>query len=280
MANRKLPFGYEIWRGIIRVKTAEASIVKEIYTAYSKGMSYRQITDHLNAQPVQYNEPGQVWNKNMVARILSGKLYTGNESYPAILSDEEYRRAVSAKPVTGSPLDAKAKVVRQLARCAVCGSTLALSGNKYGWARWNCPSCDAISKDAVMPDTIDALLHILATAIRKPELVQTPPLPEQSSHRNLEQLESEFNLAINAEEFDESAARAKAISLAAAQFDAIGSENYETVRIQYILAKAEQNGGLDTALLRQITSAILIHPTGAVSLKLKNGQTIERSNFS
>ena len=31
MANRKLPFGYEMQRGIVCVKTAEAAIVKEIY---------------------------------------------------------------------------------------------------------------------------------------------------------------------------------------------------------------------------------------------------------
>ena len=95
-----------------------------------------------------------------------------------------------------------------------------------------------------------------------------------------ERSENEFNLAIQAEEFDKSAARAKAISLAAARFDALGSEDYETMRIQYILARAEQNGGLDTALLRQITSAILIFPTGEVSLKLKNGQIMKRSDLT
>lgn len=93
------------------------------------------------------------------------------------------------------------------------------------------------------------------------------------------QFENEFNLAIQAEEFDESTARAKAISLAAARFNALGSEDYETMQIQYILAKTEQNGGLDTALLRQITSAILIHPTGEISLKLKNGQIMKRSDL-
>ena len=52
------------------------------------------------------------------------------------------------------------------------------------------------------------------------------------------------------------------------------------MRIQYILARMEQNGGLDTALLRQITSAILIFPTGEVSLKLKNGQILKRSDLT
>lgn len=131
-----------------------------------------------------------------------------------------------------------------------------------------------------MPDTIDILLRILEAAIGNPQLVQTPPPPEQTSQRISERLENEFNQAINAEEFDEADARTKAISLAAAQFDALSSESYETMRIQYILSRTEQCGGLDTTLLRQITSAILIHPTGAVSLKLKNGQIIERSDLS
>ena len=280
MANRKLPFGYEMQRGIVCVKTAEAAIVKEIYAAYIRGISYSQITDSLNAQAVPYNEPGKSWNKNMVARVLSNELYTGNETYPAILSEGEYRRAASAKPATGASLDTRAKTIRQLARCAVCGSALALSGNKYGWARWNCPSCNALSADAVMPDTVDAVSHILTAMVRNPELIQAPPQAEQSMQGIPEQLGSEFNLAIQAEEFNESAARAKAISLAAARFDALGSEDYETMRIQYILARAEQNGGLDTALLRQIISAIQIFPTGDVSLRLKNRQIIKRSDLT
>lgn len=280
MANRKLPFGYEMQQGIVCVKNAEAAIVKDIYAAYIRGISYRQITDSLNAQAVPYNEPRKSWNKNMVARILSNELYTGNETYPAILSDDEYRRAVSAKPATGASLNTTAKTVRQLARCAACGSALTLSSNKYGWARWNCPSCNAISADAVMPDTIDTLSHILTAMVRNPELIQAPPQVEQTVQGMPERSENEFNLAIQAENFDEATARAKAISLAAARFDTLGSEDYETMRIQYILARTEQNGGLDTALLRQITSAILIFPTGEVSLKLKNGQILKRSDLT
>lgn len=130
-----------------------------------------------------------------------------------------------------------------------------------------------------MPDTVDALSHILTAMVINPELIQAPPQVEQTAQGMPAQFENEFNLAIQAEEFDEATARAKAISLAAARFNTLGSEDYETMRIQYILAKTEQNGGLDTALLRQITSAILIHPTGEVSLKLKNGQIMKRSDL-
>ena len=131
-----------------------------------------------------------------------------------------------------------------------------------------------------MPNTEDAVSQILTAMVRNPELIQAPPQVEQTAQDIPEQSENEFNLAFQAEEFDEATARAKAISLAAARFDALGSEDYETMRIQYILARAEQNGGLDTALLRQITSAIQIFPTGEVSLRLKNGQIIKRSDLT
>lgn len=157
MSNRKLPFGYEMRQGRICINMTEASIVKDVYRTYSSGASYNQITDNLNAQTIPYNKPGKPWNKNMVARILGNKVYMGSDPYPAILSVEEYRRAVSAKPTTGAAFNAKRKVIRQLARCAACGSTLILSENKFGWARWNCPSCNGISVGAVMPDTVEAL---------------------------------------------------------------------------------------------------------------------------
>ena len=232
----------------------------------------------LNAQAIPYSKPDKPWNKNMVARILSNEVYTGSESYPAILSAEEYRRAVSAKPIFDTASGADRKAIRQLARCAVCGKTLVLSANRHGWARWNCPSCNAISAGAVMPDTVGSLTRILAAVIRHPEMIQEPSSKCFTSS-GIEQMEQDLNITISVEIFDEPAAKAKALSLAAARFAALGSEDYETMRIQYILARAEQSDGLDIALLRQITSAILIHTDGAVSLKLKNGQILERRDL-
>lgn len=282
MANRKLPFGYEMRRGTVCVNAAEACVVKKIYAAYTGGMSYRQITDHLNTQPIPYSEQRTLWNKNMIARILDCELYTGKDSYPSIISAVEWHQAKAVKPATGSPSEAsrRIKAVRQIARCAACGSTLTLSANKYGWARWNCPACETISADAAAPDTVAALSGILAAIGHAHDMVQIPPESDSAMQIVSKQLQTEFDEAIRSDEFDETAARLKAFSLAAARFDILGSEDYETMRIQYILAGAEQSDGLDIKLLRQITSAILIHPSGAVSLKLKNGQIIERSDIT
>ena len=70
----------------------------------------------------------------------------------------------------------------------------------------------------------------------------------------------------------------QALTLASAQFNALDSSDYETMRLQYILEQTEPHDGLNTDLLRQVTSAILIRPSGAVSLQLKNHQIMERSD--
>jgi len=272
MAKRKLPFGYEIRQGKISVQAQEASIVKEIFKAYVEGASYQQLANRLNIRKIPYNESGNPWNKNMVARILNNKIYTGNEDYPGIIPKSEQRQAAAAKPSMSITSNTTSKAIRQLARCAGCGNPLVLSSNRFGWARWNCPSCGALTTDATTPAIMDELMYILDSIISEPGMVQAP-VRDQA---DLTQSEKEFSEMIRSTEFDESAAKAKAIAIAAAQFDALGSEDYETMRIQHILTKAGQNGVLDADLLRQITSSILIHPTGAVSLKLKNGQAIEK----
>lgn len=272
MANRKLPFGYETRRGKVCVQKREADLVREIFRAYAEGASYQELTHRLNIQVVPYNEADKPWNKNMVARILNCKVYTGTELYPAIMSEEDRHQAEVAKP-SASTMNGTSKTIRQLARCDKCGSTLALSGNRYGWARWNCPACGALTVEAATPVIVDELVNILSALLRNPDAVQTPP----QRQADFAKLETELDQLIYSENLDESAAKAKAVDLAIAQFNAIGSEDYETMRIQHRLAETEWNGGLDTDLLRQITSFILIHPNGAVSLKLKNGQIMEGS---
>ena len=251
MANRKLPFGYCMQNGQICVADAEAEIVRMIFTSYAEGNSYETLAEWLNDGRHIYF-PGKQWNKNTLARILQDERYLGNSVYPAILTAGAFQRR---KPAASGKLNhPQIKDVRVLARCM----TSAVN-----------------STDKRLMDSVAELLQGLC---RHPDAVVSLPAADMESEGILAAKDSLTHELENGE-FDEATARAKAISLAAARFDALGSEDYETMRIQYILARAEQNGGLDTALLRQITSAILIHPTGEISLKLKNGQIMKRSDL-
>ncbi len=252
MANRKLPFGYCMESGQICVVDDEAEIIRMIFTSYAEGNSYETLAEWLNHGEHAYF-PGRRWNKNTLARILQDERYLGNGVYPAILAAVAFQRR---KPAASGKLNhPQIKDVRVLARCM----TSAVN-----------------STDKRLMDSVAELLQGLC---RHPDAVVSLPAADMESEGILAAKDSLTHELENGE-FDEATARAKAISLAAARFDALGSEDYETMRIQYILARAEQNGGLDTALLRQITSAILIFPTGEVSLRLKNRQIIKRSDLT
>ena len=272
MANRKLPFGYCMESGQICVVDDEAEIIRMIFTSYAEGNSYETLAEWLNHGEHAYF-PGRRWNKNTLARILQDERYLGNGVYPAILAADAFQRR---KPAASGKLNhPQIKDVRVLARCAVCGKTI----QRERTNTWRCPHCMTSAVNSTDKRLMDSVAELLQGLCRHPDAVVSLPAADMESEGILAAKDSLTHELENGE-FDEATARAKAISLAAARFDALGSEDYETMRIQYILARAEQNGGLDTALLRQITSAILIFPTGEVSLKLKNGQIIKRSDLT
>lgn len=275
--NRKLPFGYEMRMGQIFIQEQEAAIVRTIYADYAGGSSYRQITEHLNGQPIPYNTPGKAWNKNMVARILGSNIYVGVDPYPQIISRETQQCVSAVRPKTGTPTDdgRLSKAIRQVSECAACGARPILSATNRAWERWNCPCCRQLTAQVTTPrikEELTMLLRIIQTA---PQLIQKPP-SQQSEQTVASQMETRFEQMLNTPDFSEDAAQTMALDLAAARFNALSSEDYETMRIQYILAKSEPGEGLNIGLLRQIAAAVLIHPNGEVSLKLKNGQIIEK----
>lgn len=271
MANRKLPFGYCMQNGQICVVDAEAEIVRMIFTSYAEGNSYETLAEWLNDGRHIYF-PGKQWNKNTLARILQDERYLGNSVYPAILTADAFQRRKPAS--SGKLIHPQIKDIRILAHCGVCGKPI----QRERTDTWRCPHCMASAVDSTDRRLMDSVAELLQGLCQHPDAAAELPAADVESESVLA-ARNGFAQELENEEFDESAARAKAISLAAARFNALGSEDYETMRIQYILAKTEQNGGLDTALLRQITSAILILPTGEVSLKLKNGQIMKRSDL-
>lgn len=120
---------------------------------------------------------------------------------------------------------------------------------------------------------------MLNQLIAHPDIVEWLDTETSEAEDTIQSAEDAFRETLAVPSFDEAVAKSKALSLASAQFDVLGSEDYETMRIQHLLDRAEPSTELDTTLLRQITSAILISPTGEVSLKLKNKQIVERIEF-
>lgn len=272
MANRKLPFGYCLHNGQVQEETMEAEMVRLIFRRYREGASYGTLADELSALGCAY-APDRPWNKNMVARILQDGRYLGSAEYPRLLSPELFHQAQSARPdVSGRLERPEIKDIRVLARCARCHSPM----RRMRKNDWRCPHCTEAHVKIKDENLILCVGRLLRHLLEHPEIIALAPAPASDGDSEAVQVAQE-GLAHELErtEFDETVAKGQAIALASARFDALDSEDYEAMRLRHLLGSTKPCDGLDSELLRQIAAAVLIHPSGAVSLKLRNGQTLE-----
>ena len=244
-ANRKLPFGYRMELGKIVVHPKEAEIVTYIFRQYILGASYKDLVENLRNQDMPYDQ-GRLWNKNMVARILENGKYTGQPGWPSIISMEMFERASekrSSKITPSQKTDAQ-KVLRRL------------SGGS----------------GAEVEQTVLRLLNLL---IMEPQQISAPqPIPA-SLNRVLE-LRSALDHELEQQPINEDAAKRLAMELAAAQYEGIGNQEYETQRLQRLFQRHAPMENLDAGLLQSAVSKVEIH-SQKVKIHLKNGQIFERS---
>ena len=271
MKIRSLPFGYRIRDGKVCVDERNSSTVRMIFEGYIQNASYQKLADTLERQGTPYI-PEKHWNKNIVARILKDRHYLGDEEYPPIITQDIFQRAEAANTWScDSPeRTCLVKNLRSMVRCPMCGG--AMSRNFR--ANWRCPDC----MDTSIKVTDEALECYAAELLKQSgRTVSHMNIPDASSEMGtVQSLEDELLQALDEAEFNETAAKDRAMALASARFDALGSEDYETMRLKYILSNREQDGEFDTGLFFDIVSAILIYPSGAISLKLKNGKIVEK----
>ena len=183
----------------------------------------------------------------MVARILGDRRYTGEDRFPALLDEETFQRANRKRATKQTPIrrTEAQKVLRQL------------SGQK-------------VSKNAE-----SQVLALLNSLIRAPDHIQQQP-EMATSQGEIVRLERELEAIMEKQPIDEEAAQNLIQQIAATQYAAIPDGEYETLRLRRVFSQAESMEKLDAALLKSAVSHIQPAYGGIASLRLKNGQRIER----
>ena len=276
MKKRTLPYGYEMRNGKLAENKAEAEIVRELFRAYADGASYRELTAKMESSGLPYSEDCTVWNKNMIARILNSELYAGTEDYPALIDRSLYDKAMARKPVFKETTDdtRKVKAVRELSRCAICGGEIRIStGSGKRWNRWNCAECGGLGPSAET-EKIMELVGTLFRLMLQGDIGIIEPITEESDKPEMSKAEADFDDLLDRDDFDENAATNAAMRLAEIRYAEIGCEDYETMRIRYLLEQVPPSDEIDASLLKAITASILILPGGDVTIRLMNGQMI------
>ena len=246
-SNRKRPFGYKMEFGEIVLHPAEAETVRWIYDSYLAGASYSALVDKLRERGVPY-DGDKPWNKNMAARILADRRYTGEADFPQIIPEGQFRMVQ----------------VRRQERTAPCKKT---PGQKE--LRKLCGS----SPPAWVERQVLGLLNRL---IRYPELITCPAsageLPPEAK-----KLRRELDGLLRRPPVNEEQVKELAFRLAALQMDAIGPEEYETRRLRRLFQGRALMEKLEQELLHESVRRITVS-NGTVAVLLKNNQTLEGGN--
>lgn len=90
-------------------------------------------------------------------------------------------------------------------------------------------------------------------------------------------LQASLDEVLAQQPIDEEQARRLIQQRAIAEYEMIGSVDYETEKIRRLLRAAETTEELNDHLLRKCVARVVMSGIKTVSLQLKNGQIIERS---
>ena len=243
-SNRKRPFGYRMELGETVLHPAEAETVRWIYDSYLAGASYNALVDKLQERGIPY-DGDKPWNKNMAARILADRRYTGEGGFPSIIPEGQFhmvqaRRQERTTPCQKSPAQ---KELRKL-----CG------GSPPAWVERQ-------------------VLGLLNRLIQRPELIACP-VPEAKPLSEVDKLRRELDELLHCPPVDETRARRLAFRLAALQLNAIGPEEYETLRLRRLFQNRRPMMELEQELLHESVRRITVS-NGTVTILLKNNQTLE-----
>ena len=248
-SNRKRPFGYRMELGEIVLHSTEAETVRWIYSSYLAGASYNALVDKLRERGIPY-DGDKPWNKNMAARILADRRYTGEGGFPSIIPEGQFhmvqaRRQERTTPCQKSPAQ---KELRKL-----CG------GSPPAWVERQ-------------------VLGLLNRLIQRPELIACP-VPEAKPLSEVDKLRRELDELLHCPPVDETRARRLAFRLAALQLNAIGPEEYETLRLRRLFQNRRPMMELEQELLHESVRRITVS-NGTVTILLKNNQTLEGGNYT
>lgn len=243
-SNRKRPFGYRMELGVVVLHPAEAETVRWIYDSYLAGASYSALVDKLREWDIPYDE-GRPWNKNMAARILADRRYTGEGGFPQIIPEGQFNMAQVQRQERASPCK-KTPAQKELRKL--------YGGNPPAWVERQ-------------------MLGLLNRLIRHPELIICPALEEEPPPE-AKKLRRELDELLHRPPVDEEQAKRLAFRLAALQLDAIGPEEYETLRLRRLFQNHQPMAELEQELLHESVRHIAVS-NGTVTVLLKNNQTLE-----
>ena len=243
---RKFPFGYRMEFGKMVIDPDESGWVVYIFEQYMLGESIKRIADVLCGTGIRY-DADKLWNKNMVARILQDRRYTGDDRYPPIIDICFFQQVDQKrnKKVVGSKVTQAQKILKKK------------------------------SDGRITSHLEHEVIYLLNGLAGKPERIEIPSSLAKDNVR-AKALQTELEELLGMLPVDETQAIQKLMETTIAMYEAIDPREYETQRLKWLFGGEQIRTELDANLLDQCVSAVTVDSMGKVKIRLKNDQIVER----
>ncbi len=280
--QRKIPFGYRMKNGEIAPHPEEAEAVAFIYDSYIQGESYLRIAAAMGELGIRYHEATPVWNKHMVKRMLENPVYTGQKSYPAILSSKTWSAAQEVRQSKTKDWQGQSRCVELLKRrmvCAECGTPFNkntptnTSGNRW----WNCgnPECACALKirDGALEEAVASLLNRLIT---QPELLDQRESGGVPLSMEAVRMQNEISRELSKTELNQDYLTALIFACAAEKYAMLDdcAARGKAARLKAKLQMRSLPSAFDPTLFEEAAEALLVSANGALALRLTGGNII------
>lgn len=288
MANRYVPFGYEITDAKIVIVEREAEVIKSVFSLYVQGNSLKNIAERLNMLPITYAGDGRAWDKHMVKRMLENKKYVGFKDYPVIIPPETAELALKCKEKKCGEIDNENKVkldaYRKLIRCGACNSKMqrkhAGSGNKKR-TYWQCTNQECGAKHHMFKETIldEIMVNILNEISEKLEMVEYTEEKDYEKDVEIIRLTNEIHEMMENTAVEPRSVIDKIMNLASTKFRmcTVGDNSEITKQIKTEFAIYPKKEKVDGNMVQKVIKEIRLHPNNSVSMKFINGKEFIRT---
>ena len=243
MGYRKLPYGYRMEMGETCINEEEAAYVKQIFSDYLNGASFKSIADGLTKLSITFDGE-KPWNKNMVARLLSDERYTGKAGFPMIIPIEVLNKAATKRQSQKKPQ---------------------LPSPRYRAAQ-------KLSSSTFSKDVEQQLLALLNGLIRNPEkIVLSKCETKYGKNPNRDELDATLRQL----PIDEDRAKELIIHGTLTAYESIPTSEYEAMRLRHLFGHTDTVTEIDAEFLRASVTRINTRSGHLVSVVLKSGQTVD-----
>lgn len=197
--QRTIPLGYEIKDGKAVIHQGEASMVRYAFQAYCNGDSQFSIARYFQEAGYKNGNGRVSWRHPTIGKLLTNKVYLGEDFYPAIITQEvfdkalgvRHQKALHQKRYKNDDYEYREPEFAFSAKlfCETCGSSFyrfqVMKRNNIRMAQWKCKNYAVHNENGVprpnmyeneIEDIFVEVLHGLAKDLKP--LLKKPAEPQ------------------------------------------------------------------------------------------------------